>query len=821
MDTGWPTSLASGWELSCPSRRVATPCQLPGTDAWVPAPVPGTAAQALCDAGLWDPGQPAPLHDRDVWYRVALPACGRRILRFDGLATVAEAWLDGSCVIRSASMFCAQEAAVDINRPLTLHVCFRSLFKALDAVPQRRGRWRTPMIPDARLRQLRTTLLGHMPGWCPPMHAIGPYRPVWLLDPDGPPAPAHVVLHTRLDREGGHVRARVTWASQPGVARLRVAGAEVTLRRIAPGVLEGEMAVPGATPWWPATHGVPQLHPASLLWDAAELPLAPVGFRNVAIDRGLDQTGFTLRVNGVPVFCRGAVWTSAGLISLPEGEAACLPWLEAARDAGMNLIRVPGAGVYESDAFYSACDRLGLLVWQDFAFANLDYPTDPAFLATVAAEARGFLNRTSGRAYLAVLCGASEVAQQAAMLGLPRAAWEGSPLFGDLLPRLCAELRPDVPYVPHTPAGPDVPFRPDGAPAHYFGAGAYLRPPEDARAAGVRFASECLALANVPCTATLDASAVLSVQGSQWKARLPRDLGASWDFEDVRDHYLESLFGQDARLLRREDLKRYLMLSRAVSGTLMAEVFTQWRRAGSLCSGGVVLALQDLWPGAGWGILDSLGRPKAAWHALRAVLAPVQVLLLDEGLNGVQVHLLNDTAEPVAGSLELAWFRNGHLASAPAVRQVSAAPRSASALSAAELIGGFRDLANAYRFGPPPADAVRARFAGEDARLATEHWLFPDRLLPRAALGLRADLEQAGPEWRLSVRAEHVAQGVHLNDPAWRADTEWFHLGPGETRHLRLIPLDASDPHPPEGGVVALNGLFVAHYSASEPAVKD
>ncbi len=169
MDTGWPIPLSSGWKLSCPNGWVATPCQLTNADVWVPAPVPGTAAQALCDAGLWDPAQPAPLHDRDVWYRVALPACGRRILRFDGLATVAEVWLDGSCVLSSACMFCAQEVAVDLGRPMTLHVCFRSLFKALDTVPQRRGRWRTPMIPDARLRQLRTTLLGHMPGWCPPM----------------------------------------------------------------------------------------------------------------------------------------------------------------------------------------------------------------------------------------------------------------------------------------------------------------------------------------------------------------------------------------------------------------------------------------------------------------------------------------------------------------------------------------------------------------------------------------------------------------------------------------------------------------------------
>lgn len=800
--------------MSCPAGHAAAPELLPGDAVWVPAPVPGTAAQALRDAGLWDPADPSPLHDRDVWYRVVLPALGRRIIRFDGLATVSEAWLDGRCVMTSNTMFCAREVAVDLQQSLVLHLCFRSLSRALDAAaPKGRGRWRAPMIPDGRLRRLRTILLGHMPGWCPPVHAVGPYRPVWLLDPDGPPAPAHVVLRTRLDQDGGHVRARVAWGGRRTAAWLRVAGTEVEMREVAPRVLEGEVAAPDVAPWWPATHGLPQLYPASILWGTTEVPLSPLGFRQVAIDRDPDGRGFDLRVNGVPLFCRGAVWTSADLISLAGDETACLPWLEAARDAGLNLIRVPATGLYEGDGFYSVCDRLGLMVWQDFAFANMDYPTDPAFLAGVAAEVRGFLDRTSARACLSVLCGASEVAQQAAMLGLPRAVWDSSPLFDDLLPRLCAEVRPDVPYLPHTPAGPDVPFRPDGAPSHYFGAGAYLRPPEDARLAGVRFASECLALANVPCAATLgEVPALLPVHGARWKARVPRDLGTPWDFEDVRDHYLESLFGQDARRLRSEDPDRYLVLSRGVSAALMAEVFTHWRRAGSSCAGGVVLALQDLWPGAGWGILDSLGRPKAAWHALRAVFAPVQVLLLDEGLNGVQIHLLNDTADPVAGRLELAWFRDGHLAAAPAMRQIQAPPRGASVLSAAELIGSFRDLAHAYRFGPPLADAVRIRFAGEGGVSSSEHWLFPDRLLPRAALGLHAELERVGPEWRLRVRADRVAQGVHLNDPAWRADLEWFHLAPGETRCLHLLPLYPGDQRRPQGDILALNASSAACY---------
>ncbi len=67
----------------------------------------------------------------------------------------------------------------------------------------------------------------------------------------------------------------------------------------------------------------------------------------------------------------------------------------------MNLLRVGGTMLYESDAFYGLADEYGLLIWQDFAFANFDYPTDAAFTASVQREAEQFLSRTQRFASLA------------------------------------------------------------------------------------------------------------------------------------------------------------------------------------------------------------------------------------------------------------------------------------------------------------------------------------------------------------------------------------------------------------------------------------
>mgnify|MGYP001320425630 CR=1 FL=1 len=85
---------------------------------------------------------------------------------------------------------------------------------------------------------------------------------------------------------------------------------------------------------------------------------------------------------------------------------ARLPGQEAlARDAGVNMLRVGGTMVYESDLFYRLCDELGILVWQDFMFANMDYPVDdPSFSMSIHAEARHQLTRLASHPCVVAYC---------------------------------------------------------------------------------------------------------------------------------------------------------------------------------------------------------------------------------------------------------------------------------------------------------------------------------------------------------------------------------------------------------------------------------
>jgi beta-mannosidase len=575
--------------------------------------------------------------------------------------------------------------------------------------------------------------------------------------------------------------------------------------------------LPDVAAWWPHTHGTPALHAVSVKLGPATIDLGETGFRRIDVDRGTDGRGFGLVINSEPIFCRGAVWASADITALPLGSGAFRPWLERAREAGMNMLRVSGTTVYEDQSFYDLCDELGILVWQDFMFANFDYPADDAsFIASVRREAAEFLSRTQACPSLAVLCGGSEVYQQAAMLGLPQRKY-ASPLFEEVLPAEAKALRPDVPYVVGSPSGGSLPFTVDAGVGHYFGVGAYLRPLDDARRANVRFASECLAFANVPADITRAESmaAVPAVHDPRWKARVPRDAGASWDFEDVRDHYLAELFGVAPARLRYEEPDRYLALSQAAVAEVMGATFAEWQRAGSPTRGGLVLMLQDFRPGAGWGIIDSTGEPKSPWYALKRSFAPLRVAITDEGVNGLALHVANETAATRAVTLELTALRNGRTPVLKAKRDMELAARSNETVSAYELIGSFFDISYAYRFQAPQHDATVVRLVDlATGETLSEAFHFPLGLArPAETAEIGATIEWDGVGWLMRLKATNLARFVNIADASFRPDDNWFHLSPLVEKVVRLTPRSVPAASTvPLGTVHAINARAAVTY---------
>lgn len=801
LDNGWQLCLTEAGHWSEP------PTCLAGVEVF-DAVVPGTVAGALERVGRFDRFDPLPLNEQDAWYflHVAGEPSGPAILDLQGLATIAEVYWNGEKRLDSRSMFVSEALDVQVTGDDRLAICFRALAPHLE----RRGpraRWRPQMIVPQGLRLVRTTLLGNMPGWCPSVHAVGPYRPI-RLERYEPGSPRDVRIVSSLDYEGvGHLWVSFEAADMTGPVELRCAGIAASMQRSNDGQWQGEVVVTDVDAWWPHTHGKPTLHSVEIHAQGRTTVIGRTGFRRIQVDRGVDGADFAIQVNGVPVFCRGAVWTNADVVDLPGDRKSYEMFLRLAAEAGMNMLRVGGTMTYESDEFFTLCDEFGILVWQDFMLANFDYPAnDPDFVSLVRAEAQQLLKRTSASPSLAVLCGGSEMFQQAAMLGLPQPTWASS-LTDEVLPVIVAELRPNVPYIPNSPFGGSMPFSPNAGVTHYYGVGAYCRPLEDARRANVRFAAECLAFANVPEQATLDAHLpVPAVHDPRWKARVPRDRGASWDFEDVRDHYLGALYDYcDPARLRRENPARYLDLSRAVSGEVMEATFAEWRRPQSSCNGALVWTFQDLMPGPGWGVVDSTGQPKPAWYALRRAFKPVQILMSDEGTNGLYVHALNESAAPHRLVVELSCLRDGRQPVVNGRREIALEARETMTITATDLFGAFFDATYAFRFGPMSHDVTVATLRDlETSEIVAEAFHFPGGR--QAALqpgGLTASLSDAENGWTLTLSADRLLQSVHIDCPRILPSDNWFHLPPGEPRHIRLSRTTGDER--PAGEIRALN----------------
>jgi len=820
--------LDAGWEVAG-----CAPGECPDAGSidslnWLAARVPGTVADALREAGLSDEAvSEARIDEQDWWFRTHFEAApvadGEEVvLALDGLATVAEVYLGGVLVLRSDSMFARSE--VDISAQLAgesdLAICFRALAPLLAESRKPRQRWRQRVVADATLRFFRTMLIGRAAGFAPGPPVIGPWRPLRVerrrrlavdaikLRPrieDGEGV-LSVALDLRLLGDGPLEALELSIAGAGGVERAQLgwhqSGAGVSAT--------GEVRVGDVARWWPHTHGDPALYEvkvtATVAGAAIVVDAGRVGFRELAGGEELEAEGLQLAVNGVPVFARGAVWMALEAAGPAPSAGELRSALELVRAGGMNMLRIPGTGAYESGVFHDLCDELGILVWQDFMFANLDYPeSDPAFMAAVEREVEGVLRELGGRPSLVALCGSSEVAQQVAMLGLDPALASG-PLFGELLPRLVADAELDAVYVPSAPWGGALPFRPDRGIASYFGVGGYRRPLEDARRANVLFAAECLAIANVPdeevvaqIAPELSGGALLA--DARWNAAAPRDPGASWDFHDVRDHYLGLLFAVEPDELRASDPERYLELSRAVSGEVMTEVFGEWRRADTRCGGGVVLCLRDLRAGAGWGVIDSRGEPKVVYHHLRRVLAPRAVWSTDEGQSGIRAHVANDAPSELRANLRIALYSDLELCVGEVVEPIVLAPHSQTAYDVEGLLGHFVDISWAYRFGPPAQDVVALSLERQQhgaSELVSQAFRLPagrpSVREPASQLGLVAVLEELDAERAvLRVETRRFAYGVRIHCAGFRAADDAFSVEPGGQRQIELIRIAPGD----------------------------
>ena len=412
--------------------------------------------------------------------------------------------------------------------------------------------------------------------------------------------------------------------------------------------------------WWTHDLGSPHRYTVRTeLYGADDAPLDVredvTGLRTVELDRSTDVEeggrAFRFVLNGVPIFARGANWVPPDMLTGAVTGETYRALVNLAVRANMNMLRVWGGGVYPDGEFFAACDAAGVLVWQDFMFACVDYPDDDAELrAEVAAEADYQVRRLRGHPCLALWCGNNEVQEIHAGLhggsgGLDQPGW-GRSFFDELLPSVVARLSPEVPYWPGSPWGEDDPDGVTGArdgDRHawevWHGKGADGRHPS--RGAAVhfarygedlgRFVSE-FGIHSCPEPGTL----------ARWAGRTPELHDAEFD-RRIKDAPVTK--GDD--LLAYEtgmpgDLAAYADFSMAAQAEGMKFGIEHYRRRRPHCSGALVWQFNDAWPGMSWSMLDYDRIGKAAYYFTQRAFRPVLASFTWSAAGGLTLWLTND-----------------------------------------------------------------------------------------------------------------------------------------------------------------------------------
>ena len=681
---------------------------------------------------------PTPISSITGCGSVLTPLLIKQFLQFDGLLTHADVFLNGVLILQSHNAFHTHllEVTHQLKANNQLHICFRAIGPLL-AQKQPRARFPTRLINQRHLRFIRTPTLGYMPGFASEAKLIGAFRPIKLITQTFFEVQSAQVNAVLIGDKTGKVSLSLRLnclANIPKMGTLVLVD-EATQTEIACAKanfncmdnvanIELDIEAKNIAAYWPHTHGIPKRYLLKLVLDSnsdgLEIVLGRYGFRRITRANTHD---LSLQINNTAVFLRGACWTPMNPLSLQTSPAEMRQRLLLLKNASINMLRLPGNMPYECDDFYEMCDALGILIMQDFAFSNFDYPQDNAeFVASVQQEAITFLRKHGNRACLTLLAGNSEVAQQAAMMGVDLDQIHNT-IFDVILKNICAEHAPNVPYVSSSPNANDIPFHAGNGTSHYYGVGGYRRSFDDARLFKGQFIAECLAISHVPEDTSLYQffnNEFMPAHHPRWKEGVPRDNGSSWDFADITDFYVEQLFGINPTQLRITEPQRYLEVCRATSCEVVERTMNILRANSAQGRAALVWYLHDLKAGAGWGYIDSLGVPKSAFYGLARASQPSTILFVDEGLEGLAVYLAHDGAVVLDCQLEIALITAEGTVFEQKSQPCQLIPNGLKRISVDAFLGRFVDSSYAYRFGARGFVACVAKLVGVNGQVISQ-----------------------------------------------------------------------------------------------------
>ncbi|MBK8925842.1 MAG: glycoside hydrolase family 2 protein [Crocinitomicaceae bacterium] len=383
--------------------------------------------------------------------------------------------------------------------------------------------------------------------------------------------------------------------------------------------------------WWPNGYGDHPLYSSTLNvfnHHQEKIYTKNVSFaiRTVELVNEKDSIGtsFYFKVNGKPIFMKGANYVPQHLIPQSVSNEQTEWLLETVQQANMNMLRVWGGGIYESDFFYNQCDLRGIMVWQDFMFANSMVPSDSNFRKTVSAEIHDQMYRLRNHACIALWCGNNEVEVAWQNWGWHKQFGYSSQdstkiiadyqfFFHQLIPNIVKELDPSRSYISSSPQsnwGKPENFN-HGA-MHYWGVWHGREPIENYQTNVGRFMVE-YGFQSYPLGESL--SKFYPIDSFKFDSESFKKLQLSYIGNGVIQAEIEKHFGVLS-------LNDWLLASQYIQAQAYKTAIIAHRLKAPHCMGTLLWQLNDCWPGASWSLIDFSRQKKLAFYMIEKWYAP-------------------------------------------------------------------------------------------------------------------------------------------------------------------------------------------------------
>ncbi|KLJ12427.1 beta-mannosidase [Blastomyces silverae] len=581
----------------------------------------------------------------------------KAVLAFDGLDTHATVLLNGKKILETENMFIPER--VDVTELLreskgsnVLNITFASTFllgkKIKEQYPEHRwGCWNG----DCSRLAVRKAQYHYGWDWGPTLMTCGPWRPVHLEIYKARISDLHFRQNVdkSLKRAELVVTAEIEGNADNVAFHISLGGEEKGSETvdIKDGIASVTFHVQDPQLWYPSNYGEQPLYALSATLSSNRVKLDSttkrVGLRRAElIQRKMDDaegTSFFFEVNNIPVFCGGSNWIPGDNFIPRIPPQKYYDWVKLMVAGNQMMVRVWGGGLFEEQAFYDACDELGVLVWQDFLFACGNYPVFPNFLENVKREAIENVKLLRHHPSIVLWAGNNEDYQFAESENLDWDPSNNDPdswlksefparyIYEKILVDVTKDLIPDTYYHFGSPWGGKTSADPTVGDIHQWNVwhGTQERY-QDFDKLGGRFVSE-FGLQGFPDIRTIDG---YLTGGKADPERHAQSSTVDFHNKAAGHERRTALYLAENIKYNLEPLEQYIYATQLIQAECLSSAYRLWKRqwkgpGREYCAGVLVWQMNDCWPVTSWALVDYHLRPKHAFYAVKRELASITI----------------------------------------------------------------------------------------------------------------------------------------------------------------------------------------------------